>query len=224
MSVFVMSDIHGNLFALSNMLKKIEFSKDDQLIILGDIIDRGRYSLELLRFAHESKNVTMLMGNHEYMMKNYYNSKSISDRDVWFVNGGDKTYNQIEKSTLLSSKEKNELIEWVCDLPFRLVLDCNDKKFVLCHANPLAPTEHKMVWDRNFPEDISLKFKKNTIYIVGHTPVNAYYGTEKAKAKWYYDNQVLNIDCGCAFIGDPTSRLCCVRLDDMKEFYVELKD
>lgn len=222
MSIYVMSDIHGNLFTLSKMLKKIEFSNKDRLIIIGDIIDRGKYSLELLAFAHDKENVELLMGNHEYMMTNFYKSKPLKENDIWFINGGDTTFNQFEKSNSVSAKKKEELIQWVGTLPFKMTLEVNNRKFVLCHANPLANTDTEMVWDRIFPEKHNLNFDKETVYITGHTPVNAYISKHEAVAKWYYDKRVLDIDCGCAYIDDVNSQLCCIRLDDMKEFYVKL--
>ncbi len=50
MSVYVMSDIHGYFDVLQTMLKKIDFSDEDELIIAGDYIDRGPQSLEMLRW------------------------------------------------------------------------------------------------------------------------------------------------------------------------------
>lgn len=219
MSTYVMSDIHGNLFAFSSMLKQINFSKKDKLIILGDIIDRGRYSLELLQYAKETENVEMLMGNHEAMMLKYFRSNLQSDKDIWFLNGGNSTLNQIERN--FNQEEQDDLMNWVSNLPYIVNVEAGGRSFVLCHANPLAKSNHDMVWDRIYPKKSNLTFKENKIYIVGHTPVNAYINTEKAVAKWCYDNRVLNIDCGCAYIGDLNSQLCCVRLDDMELFYVD---
>ena len=41
-----MSDIHGQFDALMKMLEKIQFSDEDELYILGDVIDRGPKSME----------------------------------------------------------------------------------------------------------------------------------------------------------------------------------
>lgn len=48
MAHYVMGDIHGEADRFHAMLKKIQFSEDDTLILLGDVIDRGR--MELLCF------------------------------------------------------------------------------------------------------------------------------------------------------------------------------
>lgn len=66
MSTYVMSDIHGCYDELMVMLGIIQFSKDDQLIIAGDYIDRGKQSYEMLRWIEaEPLNVTFLKGNHD---------------------------------------------------------------------------------------------------------------------------------------------------------------
>lgn len=68
MSSYCISDIHGDLDSFRRMLKKIGFSPKDTLYLLGDAIDRGDRSLEVLRLVMETPNIVMLMGNHEQMM------------------------------------------------------------------------------------------------------------------------------------------------------------
>ena len=54
---FVMSDIHGEYQKHLKMLEKINFSDNDTLYILGDMIDRGPQSAELLIDIFSRKNV-----------------------------------------------------------------------------------------------------------------------------------------------------------------------
>ncbi|MBR4493268.1 MAG: fructose-bisphosphatase class III [Clostridiales bacterium] len=68
MSTYVISDLHGCYTDFMEMLEKIKFDpKKDELIIAGDIIDRGPENLQMLRYM-ESKpeSVMFLMGNHDY--------------------------------------------------------------------------------------------------------------------------------------------------------------
>ena len=71
MAHYVMGDIHGEADRFHAMLKKIQFSEDDILILLGDVIDRGPDGIALLLEIMEMPNVIMLLGNHEYMMLQY---------------------------------------------------------------------------------------------------------------------------------------------------------
>lgn len=68
----VISDIHGCASTFTALLDKVQFSRNDQLFLLGDFISRGRNSgavidrvLELQRNGYE---VYCLRGNHEQMV------------------------------------------------------------------------------------------------------------------------------------------------------------
>ena len=49
--VLVVSDVHGNLPFLMGVLEKANFSKDDILILLGDLLERSESSLDTLRYV-----------------------------------------------------------------------------------------------------------------------------------------------------------------------------
>ena len=78
MAHYVMGDIHGEADRFHAMLKKIQFSEDDILILLGDVIDRGPDGIALLLEIMEMPNVIMLLGNHEYMMLQYLSPEATS--------------------------------------------------------------------------------------------------------------------------------------------------
>ena len=42
---YVMSDLHGEYEKYLEMLKKIKFTDDDVLYVLGDVVDRGKQCL-----------------------------------------------------------------------------------------------------------------------------------------------------------------------------------
>ena len=44
--IFVISDLHGQFVLLQLLLQKINFSDNDELYILGDIMDRGPNSID----------------------------------------------------------------------------------------------------------------------------------------------------------------------------------
>lgn len=66
--IYVLSDIHGRLDRFEKMLKKIDLQDSDTLYILGDVIDRGKDGIRILKKITEMPNAKMLLGNHEYMM------------------------------------------------------------------------------------------------------------------------------------------------------------
>jgi len=64
--VIVISDIHGHLDFLIQLLRKVNYSGDDVLIIVGDLVDKGPDSLRTLQYVMElcKKNqVYVTMGN-----------------------------------------------------------------------------------------------------------------------------------------------------------------
>jgi protein phosphatase len=89
-NLVVVGDIHGDFYTLEKIMKRIDFSnylKDESnlLIFLGDYIDRGKYSLEVLLFICALKsihpnNVVMMRGNHEA-----YDYFPFSSYDFYFV-------------------------------------------------------------------------------------------------------------------------------------------
>lgn len=71
--IYAMSDIHGRLDLFEEMLKKIEFSKDDTLIICGDSVDCGG-GLSIIKkvkeMLDEGYDIVHLTGNHELILLN----------------------------------------------------------------------------------------------------------------------------------------------------------
>lgn len=56
----VISDIHANLKAFKKLLNKVKFTEQDVLILLGDIVEKGEQSLDILRYVMQlSKNHTV---------------------------------------------------------------------------------------------------------------------------------------------------------------------
>lgn len=90
---FVVSDIHGMNEHFTKILEY--WNTEDKLIILGDMIDRGEYSYEVVRKVMELQNeypdkVIYCMGNHEEMLLNYL-KEPYEGGDIYFNNGGAAT-------------------------------------------------------------------------------------------------------------------------------------
>ena len=66
--VLVVSDIHGNLPFLQGLLKKVGYSSDDILIVLGDILEKSTGGLDTLHYLMDlsrRNTVYFLQGNCE---------------------------------------------------------------------------------------------------------------------------------------------------------------
>lgn len=67
MAIYVMSDIHGCFDEFMALLKKVNFNHEsDQLYLVGDLINRGPKSLEVMQYlmAHEDS-IFPVLGNHD---------------------------------------------------------------------------------------------------------------------------------------------------------------
>lgn len=68
--VIAVSDIHGNLPFLRGLLDKVKLTPDDVLVIVGDLLEKGRDSLATLRYVLElqkTHTVYTLCGNCDYI-------------------------------------------------------------------------------------------------------------------------------------------------------------
>ena len=85
-------DIHGCSSALRVLVEAIELRPQDQLIILGDVIDRGpdsRGVIEQLLALQNRCELIPILGNHEEMLLNLLHDKT--SPDVWLRTGGVQT-------------------------------------------------------------------------------------------------------------------------------------
>jgi len=89
---FVIGDVHGCSKALRTVLETIAPTSDDQLIFLGDFIDRGpdsRGVIDLMLSISRSTRLIALRGNHEVMLMGVLFGGC--DPDIWMLCGGAAT-------------------------------------------------------------------------------------------------------------------------------------
>ncbi|MEK7440574.1 MAG: metallophosphoesterase [Chloroflexota bacterium] len=65
MKRFIIGDIHGCYDELQALLDLAGLSGDDEIIALGDIVDRGPATPQVLEFFQTQPNARSIMGNHE---------------------------------------------------------------------------------------------------------------------------------------------------------------
>ncbi len=92
MNTYAIGDIHGNFISLKALIEEITPSRDDMIIFLGDYVDRGMFSKEVIDFIIDLKhktNVITLRGNHEIMMMK--SRKDYDSFNSWQGYGGFNT-------------------------------------------------------------------------------------------------------------------------------------
>ena len=141
MSVYAIGDVQGCLFSLENLLKLINYKKSDQLIFLGDVVNRGNNSHETLRFL-KALNADVVLGNHDlHTIGVYYGVRKISKSDTI--------------ANLTKSLDADSLIHWLKSKP--LFLKKYDHVFVHAGMNPLWSLNQCL----NYSEKISYALIKN---------------------------------------------------------------
>ena len=212
--IYVTSDIHGEKERFDAMLQAIEFSDQDTLYIIGDVIDRKPYGVPILLDIMAHNNMVLLRGNHEQMCLDTLGKRSVfGARAIWMSNGGSVTRRDL--LYLHSPAERNRILRFLEDSPLDMALEVNRRRFYLVHGMPGETAEQKL-WGR--PKKETRSPWPDVTVIVGHTPTCLITDDYKNPLSIWHGNGIIDIDCGC---GKSTAlrRLACLRLDDMKELY-----
>jgi serine/threonine protein phosphatase 1 len=187
--MIVIGDVHGDYEALMDLMKILP--QTEKVCFVGDLIDRGPKSKEVLQFIIENKFESVL-GNHEDM--------ALYDRRLWYINGARETIDSFgELDDFLASEE----YKWISSLPIMIEY----KQFLITHSYAYDGEETPpidLLWGRNMrkspPADI--------INIFGHTPFKKII---KIHDKHYC------IDTGSVY----GNKLSAIDLETMKTYSVE---
>ena len=162
MSTYVMSDIHGCYSALMEMLEKLNFGDDDELIIAGDIVDRGGENFEMLNwFENSPKNVTFLIGNHddEFAYNCNVFSVCMKDREArkkldYYVTHPTSSLMDVDRYGTLRELicnhgcDDNDFSRWadmIRKLPYYKKLTVNGRNYIIVHAGYMDETREDLL-------------------------------------------------------------------------------
>ncbi len=218
MRTIVIGDIHSGLKALKELLTKVNPSKEDRIVFLGDYVDGWSEAVPTINFLIElsdSHNCIFIRGNHDQLTLDWL--KGIHKREQWLVHGGQATvdsYSKIEDQTLLNLHIDflENLVDYYIDDQNRLFVHAG---FTNVKGIAFENYPGMCYWDRTLWElALAIDGKMNRedpfyperlkcyseIYI-GHTPVSriGQFTPVQAENLW-------NMDTGAAFKG-PLSAL-----------------
>ncbi|MDF1865781.1 MAG: metallophosphoesterase family protein [Saprospiraceae bacterium] len=220
MRKFAISDIHGCNQTFNALLKKIEFSKSDQLFLLGDYIDRGPDSKGVLdtifRLQDSGHSVSCLKGNHEEGLM-----KSRVDKDqlkTWYNYwGGERTLRSFGTNDLNGIDRRY----WRFFEELSPYVEVDD--YLLVHAglnferkNPLEDL-HAMRWIRSWYQNVDYGWLKNRVIVHGHTPKSR--TMIETDLEFLDTIQVVNIDNGCFRRDIEMGQLCAFELTQKKLYF-----
>lgn len=234
--IYCISDIHGDYIRYTTMLKMINFTEDDTLYVLGDILDRGNEGMKILLDMMLRPNVYPILGNHEYMALqtlkwlsdeiteeslSQISSDKLQGINEWLNVGGMTTIDEFRK---LSEDEKEMVLEYLEEFALYEKVSVGGKDFVLVHAGIDNFVPDKDIEDYELHElilnkpDYSKTYFKDKYLVTGHTPTRFIHDEINGHCynTIYIGNNHIAIDCGCGYDG----LLGAICLDTFEDFYV----
>lgn len=163
----IIGDVHGHYDGLMLLLEAIAPSSQDQVYFMGDLIDRGPQSAQVVDFVRQSP-YHCLLGNHEQMLLSVLDTSRASSQveQAWLYSGGYATITSYKESTI-----PQEHLDWMLGLPKYIDLG----NYWLVHAGvdpkiPLAKqTSEQLCWVRNEFHSIRQPYFPDKLIIIGHT-------------------------------------------------------
>lgn len=165
---YVFGDIHGCLNSFNLLLEFLQPGKNDEVVTLGDYIDRGPSSkgvIDRLLQLREETNLVALKGNHEMMMEDARQGPPSSS--FWLLNGGIETLESYSGRSLNNVPEEHW--QFFRELKSHHVVD----QFLLTHA---TPPFNKTMADCDDDDLYWNRFRKpkhrtdGKLLVCGHTP------------------------------------------------------
>lgn len=201
MNLFIVGDIHGCFYTFKNLLQRYWDDKNDLLIQVGDLIDRGNHTPQTIDYCkelQEKNQAVFLKGNHEFMAIKHVVGQ-----------GHEKWYNKYGKNVLwqyhFENKDFKNDVAWMQQLP----LFWENEYLFISHAgrsfsdNYLVEDDpQSILWNKT---PIKKLFKTQ---VIGHTP------HQNKKPVFYSESNTWNVDTG-AYLGNYLSAL---KLDEKGNF------
>ncbi|MEI7638329.1 MAG: metallophosphoesterase family protein [Syntrophus sp. (in: bacteria)] len=148
--IYAIGDLHGCFSHLNSLLNKFTIGQNDTLLFLGDYIDRGPDSYEvvetILRLRNKLASVICLKGNHEQMYLDFLRG---TDQDLFFSNGGNHTLRSYKKNGCEYPPPEHMRFF----LSLKLYYETEDFIFVHAGLHPNVPLQNQnpkdMLWIRS---------------------------------------------------------------------------
>ena len=217
--VWVVGDVHGFHLTLEALLEQLTLSAEDMVVFLGDLIDRGPGSYQVVQTVMNHPQCVSVLGNHEAMMLEQFTEERLARHDqevvAWWHNGGSSTVysyeqahtdgaNELDERAMYAAVEKHQ--DWLSTLPLHIVLD----RWRLVHAG-YDPTmvldeqsEGEYLWIRRPFHEATAPVDPQRTVVFGHTPTTALPGPSRVEWGTIWRSAVLLDDGRSASIGIDT--------------------
>lgn len=208
--IIAIGDIHGCPKTLKVLWDKLEPFEDYVHVFVGDYIDRGPDSKEvidfLLKVKKERKSV-FLRGNHELMLLRALETGSTEN---WMMNGGQSTLESYGERATISDIPDHHIDFFKRT---RLYFESDDYFFVHAGIPPTLTIEESKndessheyyYWGREHINAFEPPWEKTVVF--GHTP----------QPFPIQQRNMIGIDTGCVYNRPGLGKLTAVRLPEKK--------
>jgi serine/threonine protein phosphatase 1 len=181
--IYAIGDIHGCLEPLDRLMAQLRLSETDEVVFLGDYIDRGPDSKGVIDYLLTLRGrYTFLMGNHERMFLDFLQGK---ERALFLYNGGTATLESYGGLSRIPAAHLSFLDR------LRLYYETQDCLFVHAGIRPGIPLQEQdpndLLWIREEFYAYPGRFSKTVVF--GHTPMR----------EVLMDEDRIGIDTACVY-------------------------
>lgn len=161
-------DIHGHFDGLMRLWDAIAPNDSDRIYCVGDLIDRGPRSAEVVEFVRQHVH-GCVRGNHEQLMLDAFVNGGVNMATLqgWLYSGGQATLSSYgaDSDTLIDHRA------WIASLP--LYIDLGDVWLVHAGLNPKLSVEqqssYELCWIRETFHGSEEPYFPDKTIITGHT-------------------------------------------------------
>jgi serine/threonine protein phosphatase 1 len=200
---FAISDIHGCGKTFIYLVEEIlQLTKDDQLFVLGDLIDRGKNPILLIDYIIEKQKegfqIFVLIGNHEQMLLDRY----ASDGNMFYRGALAIDYLEglVDERTIIKEKYVKFFEEMLFYIELEncfLVHAGFDVDYEFVKIQNIFTNKEAMVWIRDFKGNLERTKQKPVVH--GHVVHNLEQIKESLELAKQKKAAVIPIDNGCAY-------------------------
>ena len=218
MRVIIYGDVHGCLEELQELRDVLNVSAEDREILVGDLMDRGPYSNEVVTYAREEK-LEIVMGNHEYKYVRYKKHEQTA------LETGRKNPMTLNGEKLaIYKKFSTEDMAYLEAAPFFIKID----KLTVLHAGITNKIDLEHATPKKLEQVLRIRTldENQNMLALGQTAWNARFWSEwydgnqgvivyghEARIKVKKDKYSFGIDTGCVY-GDKLTALVITDTND----------
>ena len=238
--ILAVSDVHGNLPYLRGLLEKARFTPDDVLVLVGDLLEKGPWSLDTLRYVTAlsgTHTILAVSGNCDWWIPLMYSVGTAED-NLWYINNkpfclarqmcaeqGIPVTPDMDYTAMRDTLAERYADEFAFLRAMPEVLDTPHYTFV--HGG--LPEGAPETWDAwacmKYDRFMATPRRFDKWVIVGHWPVMLYHeNIVDANPIFDREKKIISIDGGCVLKDDGQLNALVIPRDGSEDFSVVAYD